>query len=112
MAGPGGAVLVVRVPVELSIATAESVRSCVERRLPNRHDGGVVLDLADTELITSVGVTALLQIEELAAAAGVSLRLAGLGGAARRVLVMLALADRFMQSPDAEDAVASIANAR
>lgn len=108
LGGADGAVLVVRVPPELTHATADGVRACVERRLPNRDGVGVVLDMADVELISSMGVTALLQIEELVTGAGGVLCLGGLSDRARGFLAMLRLADRFAQAVDVGEAIARV----
>jgi len=58
-------VLVIESPAVLSHETAEGVRSCGERRLPNRDDAGLVLDMSEVRLITSIGIATMLQLQEL-----------------------------------------------
>jgi anti-anti-sigma factor len=106
--GTDGEILVVRVPPSLSHETAEPVRACVERRLPNRERCAVVLDMSEVVLISSVGVTALLQIEELASAAGGAFRLAGLSERGRSFLAMLKLDERFPSDASVGDAIARL----
>lgn len=95
MAGEAGAVLVVALPQDLNHITSDMVRSCVEARLPEHDEAGVVLDASLLSLITSIGVAALLQIEELTRLRKVPLCITGLQGEGLKFLRMLCLDDRF-----------------
>ncbi len=102
LAGEAGAVLVVRLPPDLNHLTADKVRACVEARLPEHDEAGVVLDASSLTLITSIGVAALLQVQEFTRNRGVRLCLAGLTGEAMHFLEMLRLEDRFERCQDVE----------
>ncbi len=109
LSGPSGAVLVVRVPAALDHESAGPLRSVVERETPNRDGAGVVLDLADCRLITSIGIAALLQVEELAIGMGGGMCLAGMSEDLRRFLAMLRLDQRFSAEATVEEAVDRVA---
>jgi anti-anti-sigma factor len=95
LAGEAGAVLVVRLPEDLNHQTADRVRACVASRLPEHDEAGVVLDASSLTLITSIGVAALLQVQEIARERGCRMCLVHLGAEAHGFLAMLRLEDKF-----------------
>ena len=99
-------VLVVAVAGPLDHEAAEPVRRAVEAGLPDRDDASVVLDLAAVDLLTSIGIAALLEVREFCADRGAPLRLAGLTGEPRRLLAMLRLEGKFTLDDAVDDAVA------
>lgn len=99
-------VLIVRLPERLTHDNAGSVRLAVERGLPNRDGAGLVLDMGDVSLITSLGVATLLQIQEFCRDRGTPMRVAGLTPRLRSFFEMLGLEDNFDLSESVEDAVA------
>lgn len=105
LAGEAGAILVVRLPADLNHVSADMVRACVEARLPEHDEAGLVLDASSVELITSVGVAALLQVQDFADRRGVRLCMTGLREEPQRFLVMLRLEDRFPACDDEEAGV-------
>ncbi len=100
--------LVVRVPRDLNHEWADPLRLCVARNVPDRDGSGVVLDMADVEMISSIGIAALLQVQELCKDRQARLMLAGLPPAQSRLLTMLKLDRRFAQSASVEEAVVAL----
>ena len=106
--GGGGQVLVVRVPEALNHETAPGLTEVVRRRMPAVDGVGVVLDMAGAEMITSIGITALLEAEEATREVGGRLVLAGLSDEMGAFLRMLGLARRFETVGEVEDGVVFI----
>lgn len=109
--GPDGSVLVVHLPPDLNHETVEPLRALVARYLPNRDGAGVVLDLGQVRLITSIGVAALLQIDEFCRDRGASLVLAAASSVQQGFLRMLKLERKFIQAATVEDAIRQAARA-
>ena len=103
--GPDGRVLVVKPPKNLTHETAEAVRTCVEARLPARDDAALVLDMSDVRLISSIGIAALLQIDEHCRVAGAPFLLASLSDHQIELLEMLRLDHKFPRHPTVEEAL-------
>lgn len=103
-----GRVLVVVVPDGLTHETAGPVRSCAQNHLPNTDGAGLVLDMSRVRLISSLGVAALLQIQEHCQDRGAEMRLACLQADLRRFVDMLGLESRFVMSTALDDAVFEI----
>lgn len=108
LVGRDQSVLVVRLPRELNHETAEPLRTIVSRALPNHEGAGVVLDLADVALVTSIGIAALLQVQEFCRDRGAGLILAGLPARQLAFLRMLKLDRKFEVAATVEDAVARL----
>lgn len=106
LSGHDGEVLVVRLPRDLTHESAESLRQTVARRLPNREDAGVVLAMAAVELISSIGIAALLQVRELCEDRRAPLILAAMPDRQVGFLRMLKLDRKFAFAPTVDDAVA------
>lgn len=109
LAGPLNQVLVVRAPEALDHAIAEPLRRVVVDALPDCDDAAVVLDLTRVELITSIGIAALLEIREFCTDRSARLVLAGLREEPRSMLRLLRLEAKFAYAAHVDDAVASVA---
>lgn len=110
LADPDKSVLVVSVPAELDHLSAEPLTSVVYRRLPDRDDAALVLDLVDVRLISSIGIAALLQVLESCADRGARVLLASVPAAQRRFLEMLKLDRKFEIADSLDDALAQLAS--
>lgn len=108
LAGRDDAVLVVRIPGDLTHDRATPVRIAVERGLPNRDGAAVVLDMSRVRLVTSLGVAALLQIQEFCADRRAPLRLVGLSERLVSFLGMLGLTTKFASCATLDDALAQL----
>lgn len=105
-AGRDGEVLVVVCPSEVTHDSGERLLRAVQRHLPNRDHAVCVLDMAGVGLISSIGITALLQIDEVCSDRGARLVLAALPDRLRQFLKMLKLDSKFAFSSSVEDASA------
>lgn len=94
-AGRDGEALVVEAPPELTHGSGETLLRLVERHLPNRDHARCVLDMSRVGLISSIGITSLLQVQEYCADRGAALVLAALPDRQRQFLRMLKLEERF-----------------
>lgn len=104
-AGPDGGTLVFSLPQSVNHISADPIRQAVSRLLPNRDDAALILDCADVTLITSIGITALLQIQERCRDAGAPMALAAMTSPIRRMLTMLKLDQQFNLAPTVDDAL-------
>ncbi len=98
----------VRAPRGLDHESAEALRDCVAFRLPNRDGAGVALDMADVEMISSIGVAALLQVVEHCRDRGAGVILAALPERQRDFLAMLRIDAKFSFCATVEEAVARL----
>lgn len=110
-AGTDGEVLVVQAPGELTHDSGEHLRRLVARHLPNRDRSACVLDMTHVGLISSIGITALLQIQEFCTDRSAPILLAGLPDRQRQFLRMLKLEQRFAFSPGVDDAIIELGRA-
>lgn len=108
LAGPDDSILVVYLPLALNHETADPLREDVRALLPNRDDAGLVLDCSGVSLITSIGIAALLQIEEHCRDRRAPMILAALTPPIQRMLEILKLGSKFRTNPSVEDAVATL----
>lgn len=99
------AIFIIESPREIAHESADELRLTVERRLPDRDDAALVLDVSGVRLISSIGVAALLQIREFCRDRGAPLVLSGLPAGQREFLEMLQLGDKFDLADDFERAV-------
>ncbi|HVZ93737.1 MAG TPA: STAS domain-containing protein [Phycisphaerales bacterium] len=111
LGGPDGCVLIVRLPPDLNHETAETVRSLVQSRLPNRDGAGVVLDARDLRFISSIGIAALLEIEEFCRDRGCPMIVGALPASQESFLKMLKLHDRFAREATIDEAIRRAAGA-
>lgn len=109
LGGQDGEVLIVDIPGELTHKSADDLRQTVARRLPNRDGAGVVIDMSGVQLITSIGIAALLQVQEICRDRDARMLLAGLSDRLRAFLKMLKLDRRFESAGSVDDALAALA---
>jgi anti-anti-sigma factor len=88
--------------------TADTIREEVSRRLPNAVGAGLVLDCSAVELINSIGITCLLQVQDHCRRAGAPMFLAAMPGPIQLFLRQLKLDRRFQSEPTVDDAVKRI----
>lgn len=103
--GARGATLVLRAPAELGHETASSLVREAEIRLPNCDHPAMVLDMAGVEVISSIGITALLQLKELCLDRGGLFIIADLSAGQLEFLRMLHLDRKFEVRPTVEEAI-------
>ncbi len=103
--GDSGAVLVIRLPHELSHETADDIRSQVMTRLPEHDDAALILDATELRLVTSIGVAALLQIQEMCNDRGAPFVIAALSEQQQEFLTLLRLDSRFNTAPTVDEAL-------
>ncbi|MCA9294146.1 MAG: STAS domain-containing protein [Phycisphaerales bacterium] len=108
LAGSLEQVLVVEAPEALDHTAAGPMRQAVEQDLADRDDAAVVLDLSQVELITSIGIAALLEIREFCADRDAPLVLAGLGDEPRSMLALLRLEGKFQYAASVDEAVGDL----
>jgi anti-anti-sigma factor len=111
LAGQDRNILVFRLPERLNHVTAESVTETACRSLPNRDDAGMVLDCAQVELITSIGIASLLQIAEHCHDLRAPLVLANLSESLRSMLDIVKLLAKFKIADDVDDAIVLVERA-
>ncbi len=105
-AGRDGEALVVVCPPELTHDSGEALLRTVKRHLPNRDHARCILDMSGVGLISSIGITVLLQADEHCTDRGARLLIAGLPERQRQFLRMLKLDARFTFRDTVEDALA------
>jgi anti-anti-sigma factor len=108
LAGRDAAILVVTLPPDLNHESAEPVRDLVHRHLPNREGAAVVIDFAAVEMVSSIGVAALLQIQEFCRDHDARLVLAALSRRQLDFFRMLTLDRKFALARSLGDAVAEL----
>lgn len=107
-AGSDDQVVVVRAPAQLTQDTAHDLRLLIAGHLPNRDDGGLVIDMAEVLLVSSVGITSLLEVRELCDDRRIGLRLCGLIEPIEQLLHMLRLTEKFICAADVDEAVGQL----
>jgi anti-anti-sigma factor len=111
LAGPADTVLVVQAPEAIGHEAAHPLLEEIRRRLPDCDKPGLVLDMRDVRVISSIGVTMLLQAQEHVRDRGGDMILARLPDAQRDFLRMLGLTRRFPDEPGLEAAIDRLADA-
>lgn len=96
---------VIRVPSKLSHESAEALRRTAEQRFAHHDVEILVLDLALVEVVTSIGVTSLLEIKQLADDNEATLVLAGLPERHRDFFQLLRVDQLFQFAPSVESAI-------
>ena len=91
---------VIRVPSSLSHEAADTLKRTAERCFASYEVRRLVLDLTLVEVVTSIGVTSLLEVRQLANDHGAELVLAGLPERHRSFFTLLRVEPlfRFVQS--------------
>lgn len=100
--------LVLSLPASVNHQSAEPLRAAVRRLLPNRDDAALIFDCRDVTLITSIGIAALLQIQERCDDLGAPMILAGVTAPIRRMLSLLRLDGKFRIEGDVADSIAAL----
>jgi len=110
--GPDDQIAVALAPRQLTEETVHEFRALIATHLPNRDDGGLVIDMGEVYLITSVGITCLLEIREMCADRRIGLRLACMEEHVQQMLEMLRLTEKFEIDAEVDDAVLHMTRAR
>lgn len=105
LSGDAGTILVVRMPPQLVDETSAMVREEAVQRLPNADGAGIVLDCAELELINSIGITCLLQVQDHCKRMRAGMLLAAVPPAIQTFLTQLKLNKRFPAAGSVEEAV-------
>ena len=95
-------------PPQLVDETSAMVRDEAVQRLPNADGAGIVLDCAELELINSIGITCLLQVQDHCKRMRAKLLLAAVPTGIETFLTQLKLNKRFQTTGSVEEAVAAI----
>lgn len=110
--GPGDEVVVVRLPRHLDAFAGQTLREQTERNLPDVPKPGVVLDCTDVQLVSSIGITAILQVDEFARRKKAVLILASVSPKTRAFFEQLKLWAKFRSAETVAAAVDAIAAAQ
>lgn len=103
-------VLVIQLPSHVTDEWVAQIQQEVQARLPRIDRAGVVLAFEGVELINSIGITCLLQVEEECRRRKAKLILAGVPVSIAKFLQQLKLNQRFTYAEDAESAVRTLDN--
>jgi anti-anti-sigma factor len=106
--GADGRAVILTAPAVLNHQNADALTAAAERWLPNRDDAAAILDLSAVTLISTIGIAALLQIEDLCRRRGAGFALAAVPERQRELLRMLHLVDRFRAFDSVEEAVVGV----
>lgn len=98
----------VTMPPALDHDSAGVLLDTIHAHLPNRDDAALVLDMAEIEMISSIGIAALLQVRELCLDRGTGLRLASVPDRQLEFLKLLRLDRSFEVTPSVADAIAQL----
>jgi len=107
LTGLSGTTLVVRLPLQLVDETVGMVRDEVVHRLPNADGAALILDCAEVELINSIGITCLLQVQDHSKRLRAPMVLAAVPESIAVFLTQLKLIKRFPSLASVDEAVAS-----
>jgi len=105
--GSDNHVLVVHLPTRVTDEWISQIRNEVETRLPPLRGAGLVLDFENVSLINSLGITCLLNLEELCKKRGAGMRLANVPPVIHEFLKRVKLHNRYPSSPSIDEAVAT-----
>ncbi|MEM9083479.1 MAG: STAS domain-containing protein [Planctomycetota bacterium] len=105
LAGPDEQILVLECPPFLDHASADELRAEAIRLLPDRDGAGLVLDMSGCHLVTSIGIAALLQIDEFCSDRSAPFCLTNIEQPIDELLGMLNLTRKFTICSDREEAV-------
>ena len=101
-----GSVLVVHTPDDLTEETSRHFMSSLEEHLQQGRSS-IVLQMDRSELFDSVGLTALLDLQDQARHAGGTVKISGLADPGRKIFEVTRLDQRFDLFESVIDAVAS-----
>jgi anti-anti-sigma factor len=111
LAGRDQTILIVRLPSMVTDEQVAVIQDEVRSRLPRVAGAGLVFDLAAVELINSIGITCILQVEEHCRKSGAAFLLASVPAPIAQFLRQLKLDKRFPSRPTPEDAIAALDSA-
>lgn len=109
--GRDKSVLVLRLPSTVTDEQVNAIRDEVRSRLPRQTGAGLVLDMEAVELINSIGITCMLQVEEDCRKSGARLLLAAVPPAISGFLKQLKLDRKFKSAGTVDEAVGQIEGA-
>lgn len=107
-AGSADQILVFELPEQLVDDTIEPVQTAVRAALPQSDGAALVLDAANLALLNSLGITALLQIQDLCRTRQAGMAIAALPQSTRTLLSQLRLDKRFDLYGTVDEAVVSL----
>jgi anti-anti-sigma factor len=108
LAGRDRQILVVRLPAMVTDEQVAVIQDEVRSRLPRQSEAGLIFDLSAVELINSIGITCILQIEEHCRKSGATFMLVALPPAIAQFLRQLKLDKRFQARATVDEAVAGL----
>lgn len=108
IAGRDRNILVVRLPAMVTDEQVAIIQDEVRSRLPRQAGAGLIFDMGAVELINSIGITCILQVEEHCRKSSAAFLLAAVPAAIAQFLRQLKLDKRFQSRPTAEDAIAAL----
>lgn len=106
--GVDKSVLLIQLPSHVTDEWGAAIQQEVHTRLPRIDKAAVVLDFECVELINSIGITCLLQIEEECRRRRARLMLARIPATIVRFFQQLKLDKRFVSVPTVDDALARV----
>ena len=101
-------ILVITLPRAVNHQTANPLLAAARTLLPNRDDAALILDCREVSLITSIGIAALLQIQERCSDVRAGMALAGVTPPIRRMLSMLRLDAKFRIEGSVDEAIQAL----
>jgi len=96
---------IIRIPSRLSHESAEALKRTAERCFALHAVERLILDLSLVEVVTSIGITSLLEARQLAADVGAGMILAGLPGRHREFFRLLRVEGLFQFADSVEVAL-------
>lgn len=106
--GKDHTILVLRLPSMVTDEQVTPIRDEIRSRLPRQAGAGLVLDFEGVELVNSIGITCLLQVEEDCRRQQAKLVLAALPAPIFQFLRQVRLDRRFRCVPTLDDALAAM----
>ncbi len=108
LVGRERSLLLLRLPSSVTDEQVLAIREEVRAKLPRQTGGGLVLDFEAVELVNSIGITCLLQVEEDCRKVGARMLLAALPQPIAQFLKQLKLDRRFRTASTVEEAIVAL----
>ncbi len=112
LVGPDASVLLMQLPDRMTGETVIPLQQEVDARLPRIPGAGLVLDFSGVQIVSSIAITALLQLDDACRQRGVRLILTRLPEQIMRFLRQLKLETRFVVVQAVDGAIARAAGGR
>lgn len=112
LVGPDASVLLMQLPDRMTGETVIPLQQEVDARLPRIPGAGLVLDFSGVQIVSSIAITALLQLDDACRQRGVRLILTRLPEQIMRFLRQLKLETRFVVVQAVDGAIARAAGVR